>query len=171
VVFQGLYPSLNLIKIRLVMPKFKKNSNTSQDIPTAALPDIIFMLLFFFMVTTVMRETDIMVKQQIPRATQLTKIERKSLVNYIYVGEPKNVVLYGSEPKIQVNDVFITEDDIVGFVNTAKDKLDEVERDQITMSMKVDVDVKMGIVSDVQQELRKANALKILYSTIKRVAE
>lgn len=169
--FQGLYPLLNLIKIRLVMPKFKKNSNTSQDIPTAALPDIIFMLLFFFMVTTVMRETDIMVKQQIPRATQLTKIERKSLVNYIYVGEPKNVVLYGSEPKIQVNDVFITEDDIVGFVNTAKDKLDEVERDQITMSMKVDVDVKMGIVSDVQQELRKANALKILYSTIKRVAE
>ena len=153
------------------MPKFKKNSNTSQDIQTAALPDIIFMLLFFFMVTTVMRETDIMVKQQIPRATQLTKIERKSLVSYIYVGEPKNVLLYGSEPKIQINDVFITEDDIIGFVNTEKDKLDEVERDQITMSMKVDVDVKMGIVSDVQQELRKANALKILYSTIKRVAE
>ena len=119
------------------MPKFKKNSNTSQDIPTAALPDIIFMLLFFFMVTTVMRETDIMVKQQIPRATQLTKIERKSLVSYIYVGEPKNVALYGSEPKIQINDVFITEDDIVGFVNTEKDKLDEVERDQITMSMKL----------------------------------
>ena len=115
---------------------FKKNSNTSQDIPTAALPDIIFMLLFFFMVTTVLRETDIMVKQQIPRATQLTKIERKSLVSYIYVGEPKNVALYGSEPKIQINDVFITEDDIVGFVNTEKDKLDEVERDQITMSMK-----------------------------------
>ena len=129
------------------------------------------MLLFFFMVTTVMRETDIMVKQQIPRATQLTKIERKSLVSYIYVGEPKNVALYGSEPKIQINDVFITEDDIVGFVNTEKDKLDEVERDQITMSMKVDVDVKMGIISDVQQELRKANALKILYSTIKRVSE
>ena len=118
------------------------------------------------MVTTVMRETDIMVKQQIPRATQLTKIERKSLVSYIYVGEPKNVVLYGSEPKIQINDVFITEDDIVGFVNTEKDKLDEVERDQITMSMKVDVDSKMGIVSDVQQELREANARKILYSSI-----
>jgi biopolymer transport protein ExbD len=129
------------------------------------------MLLFFFMVTTVMRETDIMVNQKIPRATQLTKIERKSLVSYIYVGEPKNVSLYGSEPKIQINDVFITEEDIIGFVNTEKDKLDEVERDQITMSMKVDVDVKMGIISDVQQELRKANALKILYSTIKRVAE
>ncbi|NQW27450.1 MAG: biopolymer transporter ExbD [Flammeovirgaceae bacterium] len=153
------------------MSKFKKSSGTSQEIPTAALPDIIFMLLFFFMVTTVMRETDILVNQKIPKATQLTKIERKSLVSYIYVGEPKNVILFGSEPKIQVNDVFITKEDVIGFVNTEKDKLDEVERDQITMSLKVDVEVKMGIVSDIQQELRKANALKVLYTTMRRIAE
>lgn len=150
------------------MSKFKKSSNTEQDIPTAALPDIIFMLLFFFMVTTVMRETDIMVKQQLPRASQLTKIERKSLVSYIYIGEPKNTSLYGNEPKIQTNDVFVDTDDVVQFVNQEKDKLSEVERDQITMSMKVDVEVKMGIVSDVQQELREANARKVLYSSIKR---
>ena len=153
------------------MSKFKKSSGTSQEIPTAALPDIIFMLLFFFMVTTVMRETDILVNQKIPKATQLTKIERKSLVSYIYVGEPKNVILFGSEPKIQVNDVFITKEDVIGFVNTEKDKLDEVERDQITMSLKVDVEVKMGIVSDIQQELRKANALKVLYTTMRIIAE
>ena len=89
------------------MAKFGKKSNTSQDIPTAALPDIIFMLLFFFMVTTVLRETDILVKQQLPRAVQLTKLERKSLVSYIYIGEPKQTNLYGKEPKIQVNDVFV----------------------------------------------------------------
>jgi biopolymer transport protein ExbD len=151
------------------MSKFKKSSNTSQDIPTAALPDIIFMLLFFFMVTTVMRETDIMVKQILPKATQLTKIERKSLVSYIYIGEPKNSALLGTEPKIQVNDVFIVEDDIIQFVNQEKDKLSEVERDQITMSMKVDEEVKMGIISDVQTELRKANARKLLYSSRKLV--
>ncbi len=153
------------------MAKFKKSADTTQDIPTAALPDIIFMLLFFFMVVTVMRETDILVKQVLPKATQLTKIERKSLVSYIYVGEPKNTSLYGSEPKIQTNDVFITEDDIIQFVNQEKDKLSEVERDQITMSMKVDVEVKMGIISDVQQELRKANARKLLYSSIQRVED
>jgi biopolymer transport protein ExbD len=153
------------------MSKFKKSSNTSQDIPTAALPDIIFMLLFFFMVTTVLRETDIMVKQKLPKATQLTKIERKSLVSYIYIGEPKNISLYGDEPKIQTNDVFITVDDVIQFVNQEKDKLSEVERDQITMSMKVDTEVKMGIISDVQQELRKANARKVLYSSILRVDE
>ncbi len=151
------------------MAKFKKSAKTSQDIPTAALPDIIFMLLFFFMVVTVMRETDILVKQKLPRATQLTKIERKSLVSYIYIGEPKNTTLYGDEPKIQTNDVFVTEDDIIQFVNQEKDKLSEVERDQITMSMKVDTEVKMGIISDVQQQLRKANARKLLYSSIIRV--
>ncbi|MDW3193624.1 MAG: biopolymer transporter ExbD [Cytophagales bacterium] len=150
------------------MAKFKKGSGTSQDIPTAALPDIIFMLLFFFMVTTVLREDEILVKQKIPRATQLTKIERKSLVSYIYIGEPKNTAVYGEEPKIQTNDVFIEKEDVIQFVNTEKDKLSEAERDQITMSMKVDIDVKMGIVSDVQQELRKGNARKLLYSSLLR---
>lgn len=149
------------------MSKFKKKTDTSQEIPTAALPDIIFMLLFFFMVTTVMRETEIMVDQKLPKASQLTKIERKSLVSYIYLGKPKNSDFYGEEPKIQTNDVFVDIEDIIQFVNQEKDKLSEVERDQITMSMKVDQDVKFGIVSDVQQELREANARRVLYSSIK----
>lgn len=127
------------------------------------------MLLFFFMVTTVMRETDLLVEQQLPRATQLSKIERKSLVSYIYIGPPKNPALYGTEPKIQVNDVFTTPEEIVQFVNTEKDKLSEVERDQITMSLKVDTDAKMGIVVDVQQQLREANARKVLYSSLQNV--
>lgn len=147
--------------------KFKKKTGTSQDIPTAALPDIIFMLLFFFMVTTVLRETDLLVKQQLPKADQLTKIEKKSLVSYIYIGEPRNSEQFGKEPKIQTNDVFIDLKDVVQFINTEKDKLSEVERDQITMSMKVDQETEMGIVSDVQQELREANARKVLYSSRK----
>ncbi|MEQ6119393.1 biopolymer transporter ExbD [Reichenbachiella sp. MALMAid0571] len=150
------------------MAKFKKSSSTSQDIPTAALPDIIFMLLFFFMVTTVLRETTIMVEQKLPKSTQLNKLERKSLVSYVYIGKPKQPNLYGTEPKIQVNDVFIETKDIVRFVNVEKDKLSEVERDQITMSMKVDIEAKMGIVSDVQEEFREANARKVLYSSLKR---
>ena len=151
------------------MAKFKKSSSTSQDIPTAALPDIIFMLLFFFMVTTVLRETTIMVEQHLPKSTQLSKLERKSLVSYVYIGKPKQPNIYGAEPRIQVNDVFIETKDIVRFVNVEKDKLSEVERDQITMSMKVDIEAKMGIVSDVQEEFREANARKVLYSSLKRV--
>ncbi|SMD32152.1 Biopolymer transport protein ExbD/TolR [Reichenbachiella faecimaris] len=151
------------------MAKFKKSSGTTQEIPTAALPDIIFMLLFFFMVTTVLRETTIMVEQKLPKSTQLSKLERKSLVSYVYIGKPKRTAVYGVTPKIQVNDVFIEVKDVVRFVNQEKDKLSEVERDQITMSMKVDIDAKMGIVTDVQQEFKEANARKLLYSSSKRV--
>lgn len=149
--------------------KFKKKNKANQDIPTAALPDIIFMLLFFFMVTTVLREQEIKVLQRLPKATQLTKIERKSLVSYIFIGEPTNTAQLGKEPRIQTNDVFVDVDDIPQFVNREKDKLQEVERDQITMSLKVDEEVKMGIITDVQEKLRNANARKLLYSTPPRV--
>ena len=151
------------------MSKFKKKSNAKQDIPTSALPDIIFMLLFFFMVTTVLRETTINVKQRIPQATQLRKLQRKSLVSYLYIGEPKKVDQWGKEPRIQANDVFIEPKDVVLWVTREKDKLSEVERDQITIALKVDEEAKRGLVSDVELQLRKANARKLLYTTLQRV--
>jgi biopolymer transport protein ExbD len=150
------------------MSKFKKKASTSQDIPTASLPDIIFMLLFFFMVTTVLRESDILVEQKIPAAKELNKLERKSLVSYIYIGKPKQSDM-GAEPRIQINDRLVQPTDIQKFVNEEKDKLTEVERDQITMALKVDREVKMGIVVDVQQELKEVNARKILYSATKKI--
>ena len=119
------------------MSKFKKKSTSSQDIPTAALPDIIFMLLFFFMVSTVLRETEIKVEQRIPRAEQLVKLEKKKLVSYMYIGKPKDQA-FGTEPLVQADDVFIGIDGIVKWVNQEKSKLNEVEKDQITVSMKVD---------------------------------
>ncbi len=146
------------------MAKFTKKSNTSQEIPTAALPDIIFMLLFFFMVTTQMRETTINVKQKMPKGTELRKLQRKSLVSYLYMGEPKNTTLYGDEPKVQANDVFLELKDITLWVSQEKDKLSEAERDQITIAFKADEDVKMGLISDVQIQLREANARKLMYS-------
>ncbi len=148
------------------MAKFKKKTQVKQDIPTSSMPDVVFMLLFFFMVTTEMRETTIEVKQQIPRATQLRKLLRKSLVANLYIGEPRKPALYGKEPKIQADDVFIEVRDIVRWVNTKKSELPENEREQITVSLKVDKEAKRGIISDVEVELRKANARKLLYSTL-----
>ena len=150
------------------MSKFKKKSESSQDIPTAALPDIIFMLLFFFMVTTVLRETEIKVEQRIPRAEQLVKLEKKKLVTYLYVGPPKDQSL-GTEPLIQANDAFIDLNGIIQWINQEKSKLSEAERDQITVSMKVDEETKMGIIVDIQTELRDANARKIMYATPQKV--
>lgn len=151
------------------MSKFKKKTNTSQSIPTSALPDIIFMLLFFFMVTTVLRESDILVEQKLPQMTQLQKLEKKTLISYLYVGKPKNTALYGTEPRIQANDVLIGTKDILLWVNQEKDKLSEAERDQITVSMKVDREVKMGPISDIQFELREADARKLLYASTGRI--
>lgn len=151
------------------MAKFKKKTSTSTSISVASLPDIVFILLFFFMVTTVMREQEILVEQRLPQATQLQKLQKKTLISFLYIGEPKNVAVYGTEPRIQANDVLITPSDIVLWVNQQKDALSEAERDMITISLKVDREVKMGPISDVQFELREADARRVLYASTQRL--
>jgi hypothetical protein len=90
------------------------------------------------------------------------------LVAYLYIGEPKKIAEFGKEPKIQANDVFIDTKDVIHWVNAERGKLDELERDQFTVSMKIDSETKRGLVSDVETELRKANARLLLYSTLQR---
>ena len=150
------------------MSRFKtKQSKGQQAINTSSLPDIIFMLLFFFMVTTVMREVSLKVKLKLPQATEVQKLDKKSLVSYIYIGPPVKSKLYGTNSRIQLNDAFATVDNIQEFVAKEREERDEADRKFITTSLKVDGLTKMGIVSDVKQELRKAGALKINYSTRK----
>jgi len=152
------------------MSKFRKKGKKGQPaVNTASLPDIVFMLLFFFMVTTVMRETTLKVENITPKATEVQKLEKKSLVAYLYIGKPvKNLQgAFGTAPRIQLNDAFKTIEDIPLFVEMEKESRDEAERNKITWSLKVDSKTKMGIVTEVKQELRKVNALKLNYSTKK----
>lgn len=151
------------------MAKFKKKVSSSTKISVASLPDIVFILLFFFMVTTVMREQDILVEQKLPQASQLQKLQKKTLISYIYVGNPKNVALYGTEPRIQANDALLMPADLVQWVNQERDLLPEADRGLITISMKADKEVKMGPISDVQNELREADARRVLYAATKKV--
>jgi len=150
------------------MGKFKGKIKPKQEIPTSSMPDVVFMLLFFFMVTTQLRETAILVKQQIPEATQMRKLMRKSLVVNLYIGEPTKIEQYGKEPKIQVDDQFIDTKDILLWVNRKRDEIAENERDQMTVALKVDEEAKRGIIADVETELRKANARKLLYTTLQK---
>jgi len=152
------------------MSKFKKKANVKQEIPTSSMPDVVFMLLFFFMVTTELRKTSIDVMQRIPEATQLKKLKRKSLIADLYIGEPKKRD-QGMDAKIQVDDVFITTKDIIPWVTRTQDGIPEAERDQFTVSFKVDSEAKRGIIADVETELRKANARRILYSTLGKKEE
>jgi len=148
------------------MSRFKdKGGKGTPALSTASLPDIIFMLLFFFMVTTVMREVDLLVKIVLPEATEVTKLEDKALVDYIYIGPPSNTAL-GTEPLMQLNDQFSKLEEIDAWVQDGNERRQEVEVPRITRSLKVDKETYMKIVTDVKQELRKANALKINYSTM-----
>lgn len=155
------------------MSKFKrKGKGGTPEISTASLPDIIFMLLFFFMVSTTMREVELKIRIKLPEVTELKKLEKKSLVSYIYIGPPTMSYesKYGTEPRIQLNDAFATVDDLSPYVDSEKNEMPEHDRPKLTMSLKVHNETKMGIVSDVKQALRKCNALKINYSARQEVA-
>jgi len=149
------------------MSKFqKKRGKSSPAISTASLPDIIFMLLFFFMVVTVLRDAELKVKVNTPNATELTKLEKKSLVNYMYIGRPvkKYQDVYGTKPRLQLGDKFSTIADIPIFLEKHKIKVPEGMHPGITTSLRVDGEVTMGIVQDVKTQLRKSNQLKVNYS-------
>ena len=149
------------------MGKFKKKKREMGAISTASLPDIVFMLLFFFMVATVLRTEEEMVRVIRPEASEIYKIEKKHLIRYINVGPPQDK-RYGTEPVIQLNDQFADVAQIREWVENERLTLAEAEQTKMWVSMKVDQDTKMGVVTDVKQELRKASALKVLYSANSR---
>ncbi len=156
------------------MAKFKKSSKSkSQEINASSMSDVIFMLLFFFMTVTTMKEVEYKVQFQLPEATELTKLEKKSLVTYIYIGQPtvRNRARMGSETRIQLNDKYAEIADIQDYIAQEKGSMKEEDQPYMTVSLKIDKDTKMGIVNDVKQALRKAYALKISYATIKRTNE
>jgi len=154
------------------MSKFKKEGKKGLPaVSTSSLPDIVFMLLFFFMVTTVMREVDLKIKLNTPEATEIEKLENKALVSYIYIGEPMEKKKYGSSARIQLNDAFAEVAEVSGHIETKRSEVNEAEIPLLTTSLKVDEETEMGIVTEVKQELRKVQALKISYSTRERLAQ
>ena len=156
------------------MSKFKKKGGRgTQAINTAALPDIVFMLLFFFMVTTVMRDSSLKVTVKTPKATEIKKLEPKSLVSYIHIGKPIPPLIpsLGSSPRIQLNDDFATENDIATCVVQQRTALPMHKRNKMMVSLKVDKETNMGIVTKVKQKLRDADALKISYSAGKQSSQ
>ena len=151
------------------MSRFSKD-NGKKELPaisTASLPDIIFMLLFFFMVVTVMRETNPILNIKLPEATELNKIKYKQAVAYILIGTPVDEQTYGDAPRIQLNDKFSSVDNVGPFVKKAYSETNDALKGQFLVSLKVDEEVTMGIVTDVKQELRKADALRINYAANK----
>ncbi len=151
------------------MSKFKKKKDGGlPPVNTASLPDIVFMLLFFFMVATVMREDTLKIQNALPVADQIEKLDKKNPISYIYAGKPNSQYKkFGTEARIQLNDKFAEINEIAAFVNAERASLREEQIPYLTIALKVDKDANMGIVGDIKQELRKVNALKINYTTAK----
>ena len=150
------------------MSKFKKKKGGElPPVSTASLPDIVFMLLFFFMTVTVMKDTALKVENTLPNASEIKKLEKKDRVVTIYIGKPtaKYVERLGDESKIQLNDKFVSVKEIGDYVSLEIAKMPEHLRAFTTISLKVDKNANMGLVSDLKQELRQINALKINYTT------
>ena len=147
----------------------KKGNKDLPAISTASLPDVIFMILFFFMVSITMRDQEVLVRFKLPEASEVQKLEKKNLVSYINIGQPTPSMQakYGTATQIQLNESYKTAKDIGDFIAAERDQLNEADRSQMTVCIKSDQFTKMGMITDVKQELRRANALKISYAAIK----
>lgn len=143
------------------MAHFKKKAKAKQEIPTASLPDIIFMLLIFFMVTTVLREVELQVRVQLPDAEAIQKIEQKRLVSYVYIGPERLGGNQLGDSRVQIDDALVPE--ITEIRQIMFRRLEDEPRTII--SLRVDEESETGILYDVQQELRQAGTLRINYST------
>ncbi len=152
------------------MGKFSKAGGREMpELNTSSLPDLVFAFLFFIMMVTSMREVTLKVQFQLPQATELQKLEKKSLVTFIYVGKPTAELRekMGSESRLQLNDQIADVDAIGNYIAQEKSSMDEADAQLMTVSIKADRDTHMGIISDVKQALRDAYALKISYSARK----
>ncbi|MEW2920234.1 MULTISPECIES: ExbD/TolR family protein [Flavobacteriaceae] len=150
------------------MAKFnKKKEGDLPAVSTASLPDIVFMLLFFFMTVTTMKDSSLLVENTLPNASEIKKLEKKDRVIYIYVGKPTQEYqkVFGTEPRIQLNDKFAKVDEVGSYILAERAKKPQELQNVLTTALKVDKNANMGLITDIKQELRKVNALKVNYTT------
>lgn len=154
------------------MGKFNKTGGREMpELNTASLPDLVFAFLFFIMMVTTMREVTLKVEFRAPSATELQKLEKKSLVTFLYVGKPTGDYRekMGSETRLQLNDQFAEISEIEDYIAQEKSSMNEADQPFMTVSIKADRETKMGVITDVKQALREAYALKISYSATPRI--
>ncbi len=153
------------------MGKFNKSGKKGMpELNTSSLPDLIFTMLFFFMIVTTMREVTLKVQFQTPAATELEKLEKKSLVTFIYIGKPTQELQakMGAETRIQLNDRFADVSEVQDYIYQERELMNESDQPFMQVSIKADKDTKMGIITDVKQALRQSYALNISYSANSR---
>lgn len=145
------------------MSMYRHQSHEVPGLNTSSLPDLIFSVLFFFMIVTHMRKANVMVKYQVPQGTELTRLTKRSATSYVYVGTPTEATS-DSPSAIQLNDKFVSPSELKLYMKNTRKSLSDEDRDKMEVSIKADKNTKMGIITDIKQALREANVLKINYS-------
>ena len=152
------------------MSRFKRQRpRTVPALNVASLPDLIFTVLFFFMIVTHMRDVDPKVQYNVPEGTELTKEVNKSGLVYLFIGKPVDAQgrVIADEPRIQMDNRYVTVDEIGAEIEKERSRMSEEDRQRLTVSIRADRDTEMGLINDVKQALRKAGALNINYSATK----
>ena len=145
---------------------FRRHKKKVPGLNTASLPDLIFTVLFFFMIVTHIRHDAPKVEYRIPQGTELQKLTKKSAATYIYIGKPIGQLQKseGTAVKVQMNDKYVTPDEITDYVIDERSRMMPEDSQQMTVNLKADRNADMGTIIDVKQALRRANALRISYS-------
>ena len=153
------------------MSLFGRREHEMPGLNTSSLPDLIFTVLFFFMIVTHMRQVALKVAYQAPQGKQLTRLTKKSAVSYIYIGQPVSG-LAGSAANdssrvcVQLNDKLATPAEVMDYVLAEKQRMGVEDQRQMTISIRADRHVPMGVVMDVKQALRQAKVFRVNYSAV-----
>lgn len=150
------------------MTLFRRRQREVPGLNTSSLPDLIFTVLFFFMIVTHMQKVVVKVQYRAPQGTELTRLTKKTAVTYIYIGKPTADLrrVYGNGTRVQLNDKFASPADVADYVSAERERMSPGDQQQMTVSIKADRGTHMGIISDVKQSLRQAKAYRINYSAV-----
>lgn len=150
------------------MSMFRRTRRQVPALNTASLPDLIFTVLFFFMIVTHMRKVALKVKYQVPQGTELTRLTKKSTITYIYIGRPTATTdgKPGVGTRIQLNDKYADAGEVADYVTAERNRMSPDDAQAMTVSIKADRQTDMGTITDVKQSLRRANILRVNYSAV-----
>ncbi|GAB6975348.1 ExbD/TolR family protein [Prevotella falsenii] len=148
------------------MSIYRRRKRGIPELNTASLPDLIFTILFFFMLVTHMRKTTVKVKYQVPQGTELTKLVKKSAISYIYIGEPMTATdaVSGDSLCVQLNDKIVDLKDVKGYLSKERHTMSAADRKQMSVSVRADKATPMGTINDLKQSLRESNVLKVNFA-------
>ena len=152
------------------MSIYRRRSHDIPELNTASLPDLIFTILFFFMLVTHMRKVAVKVKYQVPQGTELTKLVKKTTITYLYIGKPMSETgqLAGDSLCIQMKDKLVDVAEIKSYLVKERATMAAEDKKQMSVSIRADKETPMGRIIDIKQSLREANVLNVNYAATKK---